>query len=181
MDYGFLDGRPFWIVYAALFAIAFARTQTIYWIGRGVGAGLHRSRLADRIGDRLTRAERLINRFGPPVVTVSYATVGVQSAIHLAAGAMRMSYWRYLAAMLPGCAGWAAIYSLGGLAVMAVWWELFLRSPYLAAAFGVLAAAAVAALVLIRRRQGGASSGTGAAAPSDQATSLDRAEDSRTT
>ncbi|WP_461000937.1 DedA family protein, partial [Streptomonospora sediminis] len=140
MDYGFLDGRPFWIGYAALFAIAFARTQTIYWIGRGLGAGIHRSRIADRIGDRLTRAERLINRFGPPVVTASYATIGVQTAIHLAAGAMRMRFGRYLVAMLPGCAGWAAIYSLGGLAVMAAWWELFLRSPYLAA--GAAAAAA---------------------------------------
>jgi|SRR5690625_3039614 len=154
MEYGFLDGQPFWIVYAALFAIAFARTQTIYWIGRGVGAGLHRSRLAERIGDRLGRAERLINRFGPPVVTVSYATVGIQSAIHLSAGAMRMSFWRYLLAMLPGCAGWAAIYSLGGLAVIAVWWELFLHSPYMAAAAIALAAAAAAiAVTLIRRRR----------------------------
>ncbi|GAA4890791.1 DedA family protein [Streptomonospora salina] len=172
MDYGFLDGRPFWIVYAALFAIAFARTQTIYWIGRGVGAGLHRSRTADRIGDRLTRAERMINRFGPPVVTASYATVGVQSAIHLAAGAMRMSYWRYLAAMLPGCAGWAAIYSFGGLAVIAVWWELFLRSPFLAAAAVVLAAATAAssaALVRRRRRRSPAAGADAADAPGNSA------------
>ncbi|MUL42707.1 DedA family protein [Streptomonospora sp. PA3] len=173
MDYGFLDGRPFWIVYAALFAIAFARTQTIYWIGRGLGAGLHRSRLAERVGDRLARAERLINRFGPPVVTVSYATVGVQSAIHLAAGAMRMSFWRYLAAMLPGCAGWAAIYSLGGLAVIAVWWELFLHSPAaVVTATAVLLAAGAAAAVLLRRRR--AAESASAAEPAPEA-----AEDSR--
>ncbi|QBI52955.1 DedA family protein [Streptomonospora litoralis] len=177
MEYGFLEGRPFWIVYAALFAIAFARTQTIYWIGRGVGAGLHRSRLAERIGDRIARAERLINRFGPPVVTVSYATVGVQSAIHLAAGAMRMAFWRYLVAMLPGCAGWAAIYSLGGLAVISVWWELFLRSPYLAAGAAVLVlAAAAGAAVLIRRRRRAAAD-TSPAVGSDEP---EQTEDSRT-
>ncbi|GAA4937512.1 hypothetical protein GCM10023224_18250 [Streptomonospora halophila] len=183
MDYGFLDGQPFWIVYAALFAIAFARTQTIYWIGRGVGAGLHRSRMAERIGERLARAERLINRFGPPVVTVSYATVGIQSAIHLSAGAMRMSYWRYLAAMLPGCAGWAAIYSLGGLAVLAVWWDLFLHSPALAAAVGVLVAAAATAVVLLRRRRmrlrGDRPDEVRAAPESAAEAEPERAEDSR--
>lgn len=88
------------------------------------------------------------------MVTLSYATVGFQTAIHLAAGAMRMSFVRYLVAMLPGCAGWAAVYSLGGLAVLAVWWDLFLRSPALAAAAGVLLiAAAVAAVLLARRRR----------------------------
>ncbi|MDA8371976.1 MAG: VTT domain-containing protein [Nocardiopsaceae bacterium] len=152
MEYQFLEGQPFWIVYSALFAIAFVRTQTIYWIGRGLGAGLHRSRWGHRIGDRIHRAEKLINRFGPPVVTVSYATIGVQSAIHLAAGAMRMSFARYLIAMLPGCVGWAAIYSLGGLAVIVAWWNLFLRSPLLAVAAAVLAAAVIAGITVLRRR-----------------------------
>src|SRR5690625_1580183 len=126
MEYGVLEGRPLWLVYSALFVIVFARTQATYWIGRGVDAGVRRSRYAARLGDRLERAQRLINRFGPPAVTVSYVTFGVQTAVHLAAGAMRMHFVRYLVAMLPGCALWAAIYSLGGMAVLTVWWEAFL-------------------------------------------------------
>ncbi|WP_017594704.1 DedA family protein [Nocardiopsis potens] len=154
MEYQFLEGQPFWIVYSALFGIVFARTQATYWIGRGLGAGLHRSRWGARLGSRLERAERLIDRFGPPVVTVAYVTVGVQTAIHLVAGAMRMSFPRYLAAMIPGCAIWAAIYSLGGLAVLAVWWNVFLHSPVLAVALVLLlAAAAAAAATLLRRRR----------------------------
>ncbi|MFC4562897.1 DedA family protein [Nocardiopsis mangrovi] len=153
MEYEFLRGQPFWIVYAALFAIVFVRTQATYWIGRGVGAGLHRSRLGARAGHRLARAQNLINRFGPPVVTVSYVTVGFQTAVQLAAGAMRMAFPRYLAAMLPGCALWAAIYSLGGLAVVAAWWNLFLHSPWLAAGAAAAAVAALAAVVAVRRRR----------------------------
>ncbi|WP_067963736.1 DedA family protein [Nocardiopsis trehalosi] len=153
MEYEFLRGQPFWIVYAVLFVIVLLRTQATYWIGRGVGAGLHRSRLGARLGDRLRRAERLINRFGPPVVTLSYATVGIQTAVHAAAGAMRMSFPRYLAAMLPGCALWAAIYSLGGLAVVAVWWRLFLESPALAAGAAAVVLAVLAAVAVLRRRR----------------------------
>ncbi|MDA2811497.1 VTT domain-containing protein [Nocardiopsis sp. RSe5-2] len=161
MEYGFLEGRPFWIVYSALFAIVFARTMATYWAGRGLGAGVHRSRLGERLGPRLDRAERLINRFGPPVVTAVYLTVGVQTAVHLVAGAMRMHFGRYLAAMLPGCALWAALYSLGGMAVIAAWWSAFTHSPALAAALALLAAAAVAGVLVYRRRAARKAAGTG--------------------
>lgn len=161
MEYRFLEGHPFWIVYSALFIIAFLRTQAFYWIGRGIGVRLHRSRFAERVGERLNRAERLINRFGPPVVTCSYATVGLQTAIHLAAGAMRMSFVRYLIAMLPGCALWAAIYTFGGLAVLAVWWNAFLHSPILAVTAAAVLAAAIIGGIRLRRRR--TRSGAGAA------------------
>ncbi|RNL84851.1 DedA family protein [Halostreptopolyspora alba] len=154
MEYGFLEGRPMWLVYSALFVIVFVRTQVTYWIGRGVDAGVRRTRYAARLGGRLERAQRLINRFGPPAITVSYATWGVQTAAHLAAGAMRMHFPRYLMAMLPGCALWAAIYSLGGMAVLVVWWNAFLSSPALATIVSLVVAAAVVTLVVVRRRRG---------------------------
>ncbi|RCV51247.1 DedA family protein [Marinitenerispora sediminis] len=153
MPYEFLEGRPFWVVYSALLAIVFCRAQATYWIGRGIGAGVHRSGLARRLGERLTRAERLIDRFGPPAVTLSFLTVGIQTAVNLAAGAMRMSFPRYLVAMFAGCLAWAAVYSLGGMAVLAAWWNLFLHSPLLAVAAAALAVTAVAAAVLWRRRR----------------------------
>ncbi|GAB3498831.1 DedA family protein [Nocardiopsis coralliicola] len=153
MEYGFLEGQPLWIVYAALFGIVFVRTQATYWIGRGLGAGLHASRFGTRLGGRLTRAERLIDRFGPPVVALAYLTVGIQTAVHLVAGAMRMSFPRYLAAMLVGCALWAGLYSLGGLAVITVWWNMFLHSPALAASTAALVAAVAVTVIALRRRR----------------------------
>ncbi|WP_046468099.1 DedA family protein [Allosalinactinospora lopnorensis] len=161
MQYGFLEGQSFLVVYSTLFGIVFLRTQATYWIGRGVGAGLERSRYAERLGERLRRAQKLINRFGPPAVTVSYVTWGVQTAVHFAAGAMRMHFVRYLVAMLPGCALWAAIYSLGGMAVLGVWWNLFVHSPCVAVAAAVLLAALTAGGVYLNRRKSAAGRGAG--------------------
>ncbi|TQN30858.1 membrane protein DedA with SNARE-associated domain [Haloactinospora alba] len=155
MDYGFLEGEPFWTVYLVLGVIALLRTQTIYWLGRFLGKGVRRSRLAIRLGERLDRAQRMIDRFGPPAVTLSYLTVGIQSAIHLTAGAMRMSFPRYLAAALPGSALWAAVYSLGGMAALTLWWRAFLRSPLVAVtAATLLLLLAIVLLVVWRRRSG---------------------------
>lgn len=158
MEYEFLEGQPFWIAYSVLFFIAFARTQATYWLGRGLGRGMRSTRLGERFGSRLDRAERLINRFGPPVITVAYATVGFQTAAHLAAGAMRMGFGRYLLAMIPGCALWAAIYSLGGFAVLAAIAGAFSRAPVLTVLAAAALAAAVAVVVVrrVRRRRDGA-------------------------
>lgn len=149
--YGFLDGLPFWVVYLSLLGIVFARAQATYWAGRAIGAGVHRSAIARRLGTRLGRAEDLVGRYGPPAVTVSFVTVGFQTAMNLVAGTMRMQFARYLVAMLVGCLVWALVYSLGGLAVIATWWNLFTRSPALAVTLAVVVAAAVVAFVLWRR------------------------------
>ena len=149
--YGFLDGLPFWAVYLSLLGIVFARAQATYWIGRAIGAGVHRSALARRLGDRLGRAEDLVGRYGPPAVTVSFVTVGLQTALNLVAGTMRMRFVRYLAAMLIGCLIWALVYSVGGLAVIVTWWSLFTRSPALAVAVALVAIAAVAGVIIWRR------------------------------
>lgn len=149
--YGFLAGLPFWQVYLALFGIVLARAQATYWIGRGIGAGVQRTGAARRLGDRLARAERLVGRFGPPAVTVSFVTVGLQTAVNLVAGAMRMRFPRYLAAMVVGSMVWALLYSLGGLAVVATWWRLFTRSPALAIGVAALVVVAAAAAVTWRR------------------------------
>lgn len=148
---GFMAGWPFWAVFLTLLGIVFARVQATYWLGRGVSLGLHHPRMAERLGARLERAERMIDRFGPPAVTLSFLTVGIQSAVNFSAGAMRMRFGRYLVAMLLGCLIWATVYSLGGLAVIAVWWSLFLRSPLLALAVTLSAVAGAALAVRLRR------------------------------
>ncbi|PRY02122.1 DedA family protein [Allonocardiopsis opalescens] len=156
-EYPFLAGLPFWVVYLSLFGIVFARAQATYWIGRAAAAGLHRSRLGGRIeGGRLGRAERIIGRFGPPAVTLSFMTVGIQTAVNATAGAMRMPFGRYLLALVPGCLIWAGIYSTVGMAALWAWLRLLAGSPAGAAAVAAAAAAAVAAAVwwrIARRRR----------------------------
>lgn len=149
--YGFLAGLPFWQVYLSLLGIVLVRAQATYWIGRAIGAGVQRTGFAHRLGARLGRAERLVGRYGPPAVTVSFVTIGLQTAVNLVAGAMRMRFPRYLVAMVVGSLIWALLYSLGGLAVIATWWDLFTRSPVLAVAVAVVVVAAAAAVVAWRR------------------------------
>ncbi|KUP97211.1 DedA family protein [Thermobifida cellulosilytica] len=171
MPYEFLEGRPFWVVYCSLLGIVFARAQATYWLGRGLGAGVHRSRIGQHIGPRLVRAENLINRFGPPAVTLCFLTVGIQTAVNLTSGAMRMRFGRYLVAMFLGCLAWAAVYSLGGMAVLAAWWGLFLHSPWLAVAVTAAVLAAAAAVVAWRRRRATAPA-EGGAQPEPAATTV---------
>ncbi|MFD6949286.1 MULTISPECIES: DedA family protein [unclassified Nocardiopsis] len=161
-EFGFLDGQPFWIVYFTLLGVILCRAQATYWIGRVLGAGVNRSRVGGRLGSRLEAARRRIDRYGAPVVTLSFLTVGVQTAVNLAAGAMRMRFPRYLAAMLVGSLVWAGMWGvvIGGL--VGTWWSLFLHSPWTALGTGVLAVVAVALLVLRARR-----SGADPAAPAD--------------
>ncbi|MCW4354357.1 VTT domain-containing protein [Hoyosella sp. YIM 151337] len=155
MEYTFLEGRSVVVVYFSLLGIVFLRAQATYWVGRALGAGVHRSRFGARLGSKLDRAEAAINRYGPPAVTVSFLTIGVQTAINLAAGAMRMHFFRYLVAMFLGCLMWAAIYTFGGLAVMTAWLSIFVESPFLAVA-ALLVIAAIVTLLILRRRRSAA-------------------------
>ena len=144
MEYGFLSGHPFVVVYLALFGIVFLRAQATYWLGRLLGAGLYRTRLGARIEPRLERSRAIIDRYGPPAVTASFLTIGLQTAVNATAGATRMRFIRYLIAMLAGCAAWAAIYSLGGIAILTAWWRAFTYSPALAIALLLALAIGVA-------------------------------------
>lgn len=149
-----LEGRPFAITWAVLFGIVLLRAQATYWAGRGVITGALRTRLASWLsGPRLTRAIDAMNRWGLPVVTLSFLTVGFQTAVNAAAGLTRMRWGRYTLAMVPGCAAWAAIYATVGLAAVAAW--LHLTDGYRWIVIGaVLLAIGVAVTVLaLRRRQ----------------------------
>jgi membrane protein DedA with SNARE-associated domain len=114
-----LAALPFWQAFLALFASAMVRSNGTYWVGRGAVAGWRRYRGAH--GDLTARAERLIHRFGPLAVTLSYLTVGIQTAIHLTAGVVRMPLRWYLPAAVVGSVVWAALYATIGLAVVQAW------------------------------------------------------------
>jgi membrane protein DedA with SNARE-associated domain len=145
-----IAGVPFWVVYLAAFAIVLVRAQATYWAGRGLARGTARTRVAERLASpRAAAAVARVNRWGPPAVTLSFFTVGIQTVVNLAAGYLRMPYLRYLAALLVGCAAWAAIWTTVGTAAVNGTVALAARSPVTLA---VLIAAAVALLVAVRVR-----------------------------
>ncbi|NNU28421.1 DedA family protein [Isoptericola sediminis] len=147
-----LDGFPFWIVYLAAFCLVMVRAGATYWLGRGVARGTVRTRAAELLtGDRATRVIDRIHRWGPPAVTFSFFTVGIQTVVNLAAGYLRMPFGRYLVALTFGSLIWAAIWTTVGTAV--VWGAvlLFLEQPAVLAALAVLAAGLTVWLLLRRR------------------------------
>ncbi|MFI1496600.1 DedA family protein [Streptomyces platensis] len=128
---------------AGLYAIVLLRAGGTFAVGWLAGAGARRSRFAGRISSaKLRRAERAIQRWGAPVVAVSFLTVGFQTAANFLAGSMRMPLPRYLPALFVGGAGWALIYATAGLGALEVLARLFAERT-------VLGVAAVAALLLV--------------------------------
>jgi membrane protein DedA with SNARE-associated domain len=159
------EGMPFGIAVAALFVIVLLRAQATYWIGRGVIAGALRTRFADRLsGPRTTRAIALLNRYGPPVVTVSFLTVGFQTVANAAAGLIRMPWIRYSIAMVIGCVMWALIYATVGFAAFDAAMALAAHSPWLLAAVVAAIAVALVLVIVARRRRRRAADG---AVPAD--------------
>lgn len=121
-------GAPFPIVVAALFGIVMARANGTYWLGRAAAAGTERSRLRHLIDSKGYRdAAAWIDRWGPPAVTVSFLTIGVQTLVNLAAGVMRMPLRHYLPVVVAGSVVWAFIYAtIGfvGVSALTRMWEL---------------------------------------------------------
>jgi len=148
-----LDGSPFAITFAVLFGIVFLRAQGTYWIGRAVTAGLLHTRLARWMTrPRMTRAIDALNRWGLPVVTLSFLTVGFQTVVNAAAGLIRMRWVGYTLAMLIGCAAWAAIYATVGIAAVEASLALAARSPLALAGVLAVVLGLVIAVIAIRRR-----------------------------
>ena len=146
-----LEGWPFLGLYLFFVLGAALRSQALYWAGRGVTAGVLRTRLADRLEDpRARRALEAIERWGMPVVPLSFLTVGFQSAVHTAAGLLRIGWLRYTLWSVPGWLVWALVWTTGGIAAAAAAVALAARSPWtLVAVVVVLAGAGV---LLGRRR-----------------------------
>jgi len=159
------DG-PWWWLFCFLLAVVFLRAQATYWLGRWLRNGLsprpdadeapvagpseRRARWAARFsGPAWERAQRFLDRWGFVGVPLSFLTVGFQTMVNAAAGFGRMRWDLYTLAMIPGCAAWAAIYSVAGFSLVAAW----NASPI--AVIAVLAGVVVVAgaLSLLRRRR----------------------------
>lgn len=149
-----MSGWPWLGVYLFFLFGAVARSQAIYWLGRGVAAGVLRSRWKERAeAPRVHRASRTVERWGMPIVPAAFLTVGFQSAVFLAVGLLRVGWLRFTLWALPGCLVWAAIWGGGGLAAFAGARELARRSPWLLAVVVVAAGTLVVAALAVRRRR----------------------------
>ncbi|MFM6850725.1 MAG: DedA family protein [Terrabacter sp.] len=140
---------PFWQAFLALFASAMVRSNGTYWVGRGAIASWRRYR--GMHGELTARAEALLRRLGPLAVTLSYLTVGIQTAIHLTAGVMRMPLRWYVPAAVVGSVIWAVLYATIGLAVVQAWLAAEAGSWW-GVAVVALALLALAVWLVARRR-----------------------------
>lgn len=149
-----LEGWPFVWLYLFFVLGAAMRSQALYWLGRGAAAGALRSRWAERVdGPRTRRAVRLIERWGMPVVPLSFLTVGLQSAVHGASGLLRLHWLRYTLWSVPGWLVWALIWTGGGTIALYGAVALAARSPWALAAAAVALGLAVTTVVVRHRRR----------------------------
>lgn len=128
---------------AGLYVIVLLRAGGTFALGWLAGAGARRGRLAERISTpKFRRAERAIQRWGAPVVAVSFLTVGFQTAANFFAGSMHMPLPRYLPALFVGGAAWALAYATVGIGALQLLGRLFAEQT-------AIGAGAVAALLLV--------------------------------
>ena len=95
-----------------------------------------------------------IHRWGLAVIPFSFLTVGFQTMVNAGAGALRMPWWKYTLAMIPGCLAWATIYSTIGFAVWGAVLAAAAGSPWGIA--GIAATALVVGATLAVRRRANA-------------------------
>lgn len=115
-----IEGLPFPLAVAILFVVVLLRGNATYWVGRVAHTGVGRTRARELLSSAGFRsAQTLISRWGAPVITVSFLTIGFQTVANLAAGATRMPLRRYLPAMIIGCGLWAIIYATVGFVTFA--------------------------------------------------------------
>jgi membrane protein DedA with SNARE-associated domain len=154
------EDTPFWIAFGALFLGALARGQGTYWIARVVTQqALSRTNPTEGWrasvhqwlqGEGLARGRRSIERWGLLVIPLCYLTVGFQTLVLAAAGVMRIGWFRFTVAQVPGALAWALIYATVGFAAWEAGVAAAAGSPW--GALGLLAILALGvALVLTRR------------------------------
>jgi membrane protein DedA with SNARE-associated domain len=146
-----LRSWPYPVTVAVLFVIVMLRANATYWLGRAARAGAGRTPMQRVLGSTgFDRAQALVARWGAPVVSLSFLTIGIQSLVNVAAGAARMPIRRYLPAAVVGSIAWAFLYATAGFVTFEAWLALYRRSPPTAVVAILLLAAAVVALATWR-------------------------------
>lgn len=143
---------PFWAIATGLFLIVMARANGTYWLGRLAARGARRTRIAHAMRSAAyERAVERVTRWGAPVVTVSFVTVGLQTLVLLAAGALRMPLRRFLPAVVAGSIVWALLYATVGFVGFEAVGRLWAHSPALTVGLGALLVVGVGLALATRR------------------------------
>ncbi len=149
-----VEGWPVAATFAFFLAGALARSQALYWLGRGAAAGTLRTRWSPRLdAPRIHAATRAVERRGMPAVPLAFLTVGFQSAVFIAVGLLRVGWLRFTIWSVPGALVWAAAWGGTGLAVAATLWALARSSPWACAAGAAALGVGGTALALRARRR----------------------------
>ncbi|MDR1393722.1 MAG: hypothetical protein LBJ62_07135 [Bifidobacteriaceae bacterium] len=158
-----IRSQPFIVACLFLTCVAGVRSQCTYWLGRAVRAGLVRSAWAKRIASQAAlRARDKLERWGWPMIPVSFLTVGLQTAVNLSAGLIGWRWPKYTLAAVPGWIMWGVVYAAGGLALFAGIAAIWAAAPWLAVAtVQTLVVLVVAAVYITRRRRVLAAAATG--------------------
>lgn len=144
------DGWPFPLAVTVLSLIALGRGGLTYALGRVAENGASHTRARTVINSPgFVRARQVVNRWGPPVVSLSFLTVGFQTLINIAAGVTRMPLRRYLPALAVGAVLWGFLYATVGFVTLGAWLRLYERSPVAAlVVLGVVVAGLITFLLL---------------------------------
>ena len=145
-----------------LFVVGLLRGQATYWLARAITEQtLHRSppvigwRAALHRwlrGDAIARGRRTVDRIGIVAVPLCYLTVGLQTVVLAGSGCLRINWYRFTAAQVPGAIAWAVIYTTVGFAVWATTIAAVAGNPIVLLACA-LAVVAVVLLMSIRARR----------------------------
>ena len=149
----FMRQWPYPLAVGTLFVIVMLRANATYWVGRAAHAGADKTRIYRLLHTPgFLRAQRLVARWGAPIVTVSFLTIGIQTLINAAAGAARMPLRRYLPAVTIGSVLWAFVYATVGFVTFAAWRRLYEVSPPTTIVLVVLLGLALLAFVVVQLR-----------------------------
>ena len=130
---------PWGVVVAILFGIVSLRATGTYYIGRAIVTGTAKSRWNKLVESRAYKVGSSgPNRLGAPAVPLCFLTVGVQTAVLLAAGISRMPWRKYLVALIPGAIMWGLMYGTVGFVGFVALKRLWTFSPVLTSLSGTL-------------------------------------------
>lgn len=145
---------PIAVTWLIMFGIIICRAGGTFLLGRLARKGIRRFDRIEKImsGSKYRRAEDTIDRFGAPVVALSFLTVGLQTVVNLAAGSTGMRYRRYVPALAVGGSLWALIYSTVGFLGFKAVAKAYQAEPGLTVGLALVFVVAIIGLVIGLRK-----------------------------
>ena len=145
---------PIAVTWLIMFGIIICRAGGTFLLGRLARKGIRRFDRIEKImsGSKYRRAEDTIDRFGAPVVALSFLTVGLQTVVNLAAGTTGMRCRRYVPALAVGGSLWALIYSTVGFLGFKAVAKAYQAEPGLTVGLALVFVVAIIGLVIGLRK-----------------------------